>query len=75
MLQEETVGVTTSPVTHVDVVAVKRASINGVASPLAELIGNESNIVPINIVIKKLSKTMWVVDSDNFGFFTTKSPP
>lgn len=38
-LHADTVGTTTRPVTHVAVVAVNSASINGVVCPLDELIG------------------------------------
>ena len=62
MLQEETVGITTNPVTQVEVVAVKRASQKDFAFPSAALIGSESNTVPINIVIKKLNKIICVVE-------------
>ena len=55
-LHADTVGTTTSPVTHVAVVAVNNASINGVACPLAELIGKVNYILPAKIAIKKLSK-------------------
>ena len=50
-----TVGTTTSPVTQVAVVAVNNASINGVACPLAELIGKVNNTLPIRMAVKKLN--------------------
>lgn len=69
MLQEETVGTTTKPVTQVEVVAVNRASKKGVDSPLAELIGRESNKAPTNIANKKLNNMKCVVDIENRCFF------
>ena len=69
ILQEETVGVTTKPVTQVGVVAVKSASKKGVAFPSAELMGSESNTAPINIVIKKLNNIICVVDTRSRCFF------
>ena len=69
MLQYETVGVTTNPVTQVEVVAVKSASKKGVAFPLAELMGSESKTAPINITIKKLSNMICVVDTIDRCFF------
>lgn len=72
-LHEETVGVTTNPVTQVDVVAVKSAFKNGVASPSAELIGNVSNAEPISITIRKLINIICVVDIESRCFFITKS--
>ena len=54
-LQEEKVGVTTRPVTQVEVVAVKSASKKEVGFPSAELMGSERNTAPINIAIKKLT--------------------
>ena len=68
-LQEETVGVTTRPVTQVEVVAVKSASKKEVGFPSAELMGSESNTAPINIVIKKLSNMICVVDTRSRCFF------
>ena len=49
--------------------AVKSASINGVAVPLAELIVNESNEAPTIIASKKLINIVCVVDNDTRGFF------
>ena len=72
-LLEETVGTTTNPVTQVDVVAVNKASIKGTASPVAELMGNESNTDPTNMAIKKLSNMIWVVDNPVSRFFITAS--
>ena len=57
------VGVTTNPVTHVEVVAVKSASRKGFAFPSAELMGSDSNNAPINIAIKKLNNIICVVDA------------
>ena len=68
-LQEETVGVTTNPVTQVEVVAVKSASKNGVAFPSAELIGNTSNTESISIATRKLNNMMCVVDTKSRCFF------
>jgi hypothetical protein len=68
-LHDEKVGVTTKPVTHVDVVAVNSASKKGVVSPLAELIGNDNNIAPISIAIRKLNKIICVVDIEINLFF------
>lgn len=62
MLQEETVGVTTKPVTQVEVVAVKSASKKDVGFPSAELMGSESNNAPINIAVKKLNNIICAVD-------------
>ena len=62
ILHEVTVGTTTSPVTQVDVVAVKRASIKAAGFPSAELMGSESKNAPVRIVTKKLSNIIWVVD-------------
>ena len=72
-LQEETVGVTTKPVTQVEVVAVKSASKKGFAFPSAELIGRESNNAPINIAIKKLINMICVVDTKGRCFFIDSS--
>ena len=68
-LQEETVGVTTRPVTQVEVVAVKSASKKEVGFPSAELMGSESNTAPINIAIKKLNNIICVVDTRSRYFF------
>ena len=46
---------TTSPVTHTDVVAVKRAVRKSVVFPGAVDIGRSKRIVPIRIAPKKLS--------------------
>ena len=72
-LQEETVGVTTNPVTQVEVVAVKSASKNGIELLSAELIGSESNTAPISITLKKLSNIIFVVDIEMRCFFISKS--
>ena len=69
-LQVETVGSVTSPVTQVDVVAVKRASRYDTGSPVAELIGNASSALPTRIVPRKLSNMICVVESVNFFFLT-----
>ena len=65
VLQVETVGSVTSPVTHVDVVAVKSASKYGTLCPVAELIGNTKRILPIKITPKKLNKMICVVENLN----------
>ena len=69
ILQDETVGVTTKPVTQVEVVAVKSESKNGVGFPLAELIGRERSSVPISIAAKKLNNIICVVDIGILFFF------
>ena len=69
-LQVDTVGRVTSPVTQVDVVAVKSASRYGTASPLAELIGNAKSPLPASMVTRKLSNMICVVESVNFFFLT-----
>ena len=66
-------GVTTKPVTQVEVVAVKSASKKEVGFPSAELMGSESNNVPINIAIKKLNSIMCVVDIPFHCFFINAS--
>jgi hypothetical protein len=66
MLQVETVGSVTSPVTQVDVVAVKSASRNGTLFPVAELIGSDKRMLPIKITPKKLSRMVCVVENFNF---------
>ena len=71
-LQVDTVGRVTSPVTQVEVVAVKSASRYGTASPLAELIGNAKNTLPTRIVARKLSNMICVVVSTNFFFLTIR---
>ena len=55
MLQVVTVGRVTSPVTHIDVVAVKRASMYDTGFPSAVLIGSESSRLPTSMAIRKLS--------------------
>ena len=72
MLQVDTVGSVTSPVTQVEVVAIKSASRYGTASPLAELIGNAKSPLPTRIVKRKLSNMICVVESVNFFFLTIK---
>ena len=67
-LHVETVGSVTSPVTHVDVVAVKSASKYGTLFPVAELTGNDSKMLPIKITPKKLSRIVCVVE--NFSFLS-----
>jgi hypothetical protein len=74
-LHVETVGRVTSPVTQVDVVAVKRASIKGVASPFAELMGKDSKTAPTKIAIKKLNNIICVVDNIFCLFFTANFNP
>jgi hypothetical protein len=66
VLQFETVVTVTRPVTQTDVVDVNNASIKEVVLPDAELIGRLNNIVPIIIKIRKLIKTICVVDNLNF---------
>ena len=75
MLHVDTVGTTTSPVTHVAVVAVKRASINGTHSPEAELMGSISKRVPHRIAKRKLSKIKCVVVIENRFFIFISSHP
>ena len=58
-LQEETVGVTTRPVTQVEVVAVKSASKKEVGFPSAELMGSESNTAPIHAAPASLQKSLF----------------
>ena len=55
MLHVDTVGSVTSPVTQVEVVAVKSASRYGTASLLAELIGKAKSPLPTRMVTRKLS--------------------
>ena len=64
----DTVGSVTSPVTQVEVVAVKSASRYGMASPVAELIGNAKSPLPTRMVAKKLSNMICVVEIVNFFF-------
>ena len=71
-LQVDTVGSVTSPVTQVEVVAVKSASRYGTASPLAELIGNAKSPLPMRMVTRKLSNMICVVESVNFLFLTIR---
>jgi len=73
-LHVDTVGSVTSPVTQVDVVAVKSASRYGTASPLAELIGNAKRPLPMRIVTRKLSNMICVVESVKFFFLTISFP-
>ena len=68
-LHEEKVVTVTRPVTHVDVVAVKSASIYGTGTPLCELTGSARSRLPISMVSKKLSKITCVVDNEKFPFF------
>ena len=72
ILQADTVGSVTSPVTQVEVVAVKSASRYGTASPVEELIGNARRMLPAKIVTRKLSSMICVVESVNFFFLTIK---
>jgi hypothetical protein len=62
------VGSVTSPVTQVDVVAVKSASRYGTLSPVAELMGNDSKMLPMKTTPRKLNKIVCVVE--NFNFFS-----
>ena len=71
-LHVDTVGIVTSPVTQVEVVAVKSASRYGTASPLAELIGNAKSPLPMRMVTRKLSNMICVVESVNFFFLTIR---
>ena len=71
-LHVDTVGSVTSPVTQVEVVAVKNASRYGTASPLAELIGKTKSPLPTRMVTKKLSNMICVVESVNFFFLTIR---
>ena len=73
MLQVEKVGSVTRPVTQVAVVAVKRASRYGTATPSAELTGRASRRLPSRIMPRKLSMMIWVVVRRN-AFFTGHSP-
>ena len=68
------VGSVTSPVTHIDVVAVKRASMYCTAVPSDVLIGNERSRLPINTAIRKLSIIICVVEISNFTFFNLIPP-
>ena len=72
-LQVVAVGTVTRPVTQVAVVAVNRASMYGTACPSAELTGNESKMLPMNMVIKKPSRMICVVDRDNFFFIISNT--
>ena len=65
-------GSVTRPVTQVEVVAVKSASIYGTASPLAELIGKAKSPLPMRMVTRKLSNMICVVESVNFFFLTIR---
>ena len=73
-LHVDTVGSVTSPVTQVEVVAVKSASRYGTAFPLEELMGNAKSMLPIRIVTRKLSNIICVVESANFFFLTIRFP-
>ena len=68
-LHVEAVGRVTSPVTQVEVVDVNSASRYGTASPLAELRGNVSRILPRKMGTRKLSSMICVVDRVIFFFF------
>ena len=63
-------GSVTSPVTHVEVVAVKSASRYGTDSPEAELIGNAKSALPTKIVARKLNNIICVVENECFFFLT-----
>jgi hypothetical protein len=71
MLQVETTGNVTSPVTQVEVVAVNNASRYGTDTPLAELIGKAKRMLPSKIAIIKLSKIICVVDKEILFFLIT----
>ena len=71
-LHVDTVGSVTSPVTQVEVVAVKSASRYGTDSPLAELIGNAKSPLPIRMVTRKLNNMTCVVERVNFFFLTIR---
>ena len=75
VLQAEDVVSVTRPVTQVEVVAVKSASMYGTGSLLAELIGNDKSKLPNKMVTRKLNNTICVVDNVNFFFFTMKNSP
>jgi hypothetical protein len=64
MLQLETVGTVTSPVTQVAVVDVNSASRYGTAFPSAELMGSARSRLPTKITARKLSIIICVVDID-----------
>lgn len=68
VLHADAVGSVTSPVTHVEVVAVNRASRYGTATPSAALIGSIKRTLPSKIVTRKLNRMICVVDSINFLF-------
>ena len=64
---------TTSPVTQVEVVAVKSASTKETAFPSVELAGRHKSSVPAMVAAKKLNNMIWVVDSLRF-FITDLTP-
>ena len=61
-------GTVTRPVTQVALVAVKSASRYGTLIPFEELMGRDRAKLPRNMVIKKLSKMICVVENLNFFF-------
>ena len=68
-LHDETVGITTNPVTQVAVVAVNKASQKEAALPCAELIGNDRKNVPVKIVSRKpIIIIICVVVNENLFF-------
>ena len=67
-LHDETVGITTNPVTQVAVVAVNKASQKEAALPCAELIGNDRKNVPVKIVSRKPIIIIRVVVNENLFF-------
>lgn len=67
-LHDETVGITTNPVTQVAVVAVNKASQKEAALPCAELIGNDRKNVPVKIVSRKPIIIICVVVNENLFF-------
>ena len=72
-LHVDTVERVTSPVTQVEEVAIKSASIYGTGLPLAELIGNAKSPLPTRIVTRKLSNMICVDESVNFFFLITRA--
>jgi hypothetical protein len=65
MLHVVATGIVIRPVTLMELVAVKRASIYETDSPLAELTGSASKRLPIKIAIINPNKIICVVDNLN----------
>ena len=61
-LHAEAVETVIRPVTQVDVAAVNKASIYGIAFPLFELMGRESSRLPQSTAAAKPSSIICVVD-------------